>query len=172
MMMSDKITVYPIVRKTEWFYKDFDINPNSVTLFNNIVITPILLYYLYYDYYLLSLVLVWIRAYFDGVDGYIARKFGKCSKQGEIYDHFSDCLYTGALTAILMSKVPILLPYSYSTGYINAMFSLVIDYGGHTNLKFIADLAGLGGNEDGYSFAIPVGFVAFTWFLSLSGLID
>ena len=71
-----------------------------------------MMYNLYYDKYFIGLCLVYIRAYLDGLDGYIARKFKHCSEVGEIYDHFSDCLYTGFLTTMLMSKVSWLEPLS------------------------------------------------------------
>ena len=59
----------------------------TVSLFNNLVIRPILFFNLYYDYYFFTMCLVWVRAYFDGLDGYIARKYEKCSKEcTELYE--------------------------------------------------------------------------------------
>lgn len=164
--MSDKITVYPIVNKSDWVYTKFNINPNTITLFNNLMITPFMMYCLYYNYFLMSLGLVWLRAYLDGLDGYIARKFNKCSKIGEIYDHFSDCLYIGFMTTMLMSKVSLLQPYAFMIGYFNSVVSVVCDY--DSNYEWIAKFAGAGGNEDGYSFLLPFGFVSFTYLLYLT----
>jgi len=168
-MLSDKYIVYPLVKQSDWVYTNCNIKPNTITLFNNVVITPIMLYYLYYDYFMISVALVWFRAYLDGLDGYIARKFKECSELGNIYDHFSDSLYTGFLTNILMSKIHMLQPYAAPIGYVNAMFAIVCDF--DDNFDWVAKIAGVGGNEEGYSFLIPFGFVAFTWSLSLLGLI-
>ena len=167
--MSDKVLIYPFVNKSDAVHTKYNINPNSVTLFNNLVVTPILFYYLYYDYYLLTIAFVWIRSYFDGLDGYIARKFDKCSKEGEIYDHFSDCLYSGTMTTTLMSKMVFLQPYSISTGYAMSVVCIVCDY--DKRFYFIAEFAGAGGNEDGYSFLLPFVAVAFTWLLNIFGFI-
>ena len=49
-----------------------------------------MMYNLYYDRYFIGLCLVYIRAYLDGLDGYIARKFKQCSEVGEIYDQGDD----------------------------------------------------------------------------------
>ena len=163
--MSDKVIVYSLVKKSDIVFTKFKIEPNTITLFNNIIITPILLYNIYYDFYIVSLMLVWIRAYLDGLDGYIARKFDKCSKLGEIYDHFSDCLYGGALTTILMNKVSILKPYSASIGYMFSIFEVICDY--DERFYHIAKFAGAGGNEDGYSFLIPFSFVSLMYILHL-----
>ena len=167
--MSDKVTVYSLVKQSDFIHTTLNISPNSITLFNNLVVSPILFYYLYYDYYLLTLAYVWIRAYFDGLDGYIARKYDKCSKEGEIYDHFSDCLYAGFMTTSLMNKVVMFYPYSIPMGYIMSVFSIVCDY--DKRFLWISELAGAGGNEDGFSFLIPFLFVSFIWCLSISGLI-
>ena len=168
--MSDKVLIYPFVKKSDAIHTKYNIHPNSVTLFNNLVVTPILFYYLYYDYYLLTIAFVWIRSYLDGLDGYIARKFDKCSKEGEVYDHFSDCLYSGTMTTTLMSKVAFLQPYSISTGYMMSVVCIVCDY--DKRFYFIAEFAGAGGNEDGYSFLLPFVAVAFTWLLNIFGFID
>ncbi len=163
--MTDKTIVYSLVQNSDWIYNRFKITPNQITLFNNIVITPYLLYNLYYDYYIISLCLVWIRAYLDGLDGYIARKFNKCSDKGEIYDHFSDCLYTGALTTLLISKINMLQPYAYSIGYINSVLAVICDY--DEDYHWIAKIAGANGNENGYSFLIPFIFVNLSYLFYL-----
>ena len=168
--MSDKHCIYPFVNKSDIIWTKFHISPNSITLFNNLVITPVLLTYLYHDYYLLTLFLVWIREYFDGLDGYIARKYKKTSKEGEIYDHFSDSLFAGTLTNILMSKVAILEPWAFPTGYIMSMFAIVCNY--DDRFYMISNIAGAGGNEDGFSFLIPYSFIVFTWILGISNLVE
>jgi len=168
--MSDKITVYPLVKQSDWIYTKCNIKPNQITLFNNLVITPFMMYNLYYDRYFIGLCFVYIRAYLDGLDGYIARKFKQCSEVGEIYDHFSDCLYTGFLTTMLMSKISWLEPFSAMIGYTNSVVAVVCDY--DQNYHWIAKFAGAGGNEDGYSFLIPFTFVIFSWSLNLLGLIE
>ena len=165
--MTDRLCVYSLVEKSDSIYTKYHIHPNTITLFNNLVITPILFYNLYYDYYFFTMCLVWVRAYFDGLDGYIARKYEKCSKVGEIYDHFSDCLYSGYMTTSLMNKVDYLEPYSFSMGYFLSVCCIVCNY--DERFHFISKFAGAGGNEDGYSFLIPFLFVFFTWSLHLMG---
>lgn len=167
--MSDKHTIYPAVKCSDIVFTELKIEPNTITLCNNLLVTPYLLYNLYYDYYIISILLVWLRAYLDGLDGYIARKYDKCSKLGDIYDHFSDCLYAGFLTCILMNKVNYLQPYAYPLGYFNSVMAVVCDY--DERFKCISKIAGAGGNEDGYSFLIPVSSVCFFWTLYLFGVI-
>ena len=168
--MSDKVIIYPYVKKSDIIHTKYNINPNKITMCNNLVVTPVLFYYLYHDYYLFTLFLVWLRAYFDGLDGYIARKFEKCSKEGEIYDHFSDCLYAGVMTTTLMGKISLLQSMSIPIGYIMSIACIVCDY--DKRFFWIAQFAGAGGNEDGYSFLLPFTFVAFTWVLNICGLVD
>ena len=158
--MTDRQCIYPFVKKSDIVHTKFAIHPNTITLCNNLCVTPILLYCLYLDYYVFTLGLVWIRAYLDGLDGYIARKYEKCSKEGEIYDHFSDCLYTGFMVMSLMSKVHYLQPYAISVGYFASVCSVVCDY--DKRFFFIAEFMGAGGNEDGYSFLGPFIPVIFT----------
>ena len=168
--MSDGQCIYPFVKRSDIIWTKFQISPNSITLFNNMVISPILLTYLYHDYYLVTLLLVWIRAYFDSLDGYIARKYNKTSKEGEIYDHFSDSLFSGTLTNILMSKVAILEPWSFPTGYIMSMFAILCNY--DDRFYLISNIAGAGGNEEGFSFLIPYSFICFTWILTITNLVE
>lgn len=168
--MTDKVCVYKFVEKSDSIHTKFHVHPNTITMGNNLVVTPLLFYYLYYDYYLFTLSLVWVRAYLDGLDGYIARKYDKCTKNGEIYDHFSDCLYAGTMTTSLMNKVTVCHPYSTSIGYIVSVFCIVCDY--DKRLSQIAKFAGAGGNEEGYSFLLPAAFVVFTWVLHLTALIE
>ena len=168
--MSDGQCIYPFVKKSDMIWTKFQISPNSITLFNNMVISPILLTYLYHDYYLATLLLVWIRAYFDSLDGYIARKYNKTSKEGAIYDHFSDSLFSGTLTNILMSKVAILEPWSFPTGYIMSMFAILCNY--DDRFYLISNIAGAGGNEEGFSFLIPYSFICFTWILTITNLVE
>ncbi len=166
--MSDKQCIYPLVNISDIIYNKFKIEPNTITLVNNLVVTPLLFYHLYYDYFFISLLFVWFRAYLDGLDGYIARKYKRCTEVGEIYDHFSDCLYIGFMTTILMNKVYYLQPYSFPIGYFNSVVAIVCNY--DYRLNFIAEFAGAGGNEDGYSFLLPFLFVSFTWSLYLFDL--
>ena len=60
--MSDKITVYPLVKQSDWIYTKCNIKPNQITLFNNLVITPFMMYNLYYDRSLLECVLFFINS--------------------------------------------------------------------------------------------------------------
>jgi phosphatidylglycerophosphate synthase len=166
--MSDKLTIYPVVKQSDWVYTIYKVRPNTITLCNNLCITPLMYYHLYYDEYVFALCWVWIRAYLDSLDGYIARKFDQCSDIGEIYDHFSDCLYAGTLTTLLMNKLVYLPPYAASLGYIASIGCVVCDY--DKQYHWIAKLAGAGGNEDGYSFLLPFVSVVCMGCLYYAGL--
>ena len=162
--MSDKLIIYSFIKKSDYVFTKLKIEPNTITFFNNLIITPFLLYELYCNYYLVSILFIWIRAYLDALDGYIARKYNKCSKEGDIYDHCCDSLFVGALTTVLMNKINYLKPYSIPFGYISSVCAIVCDY--DKRFYWITyTFTGAGGNENGYSFLVPCVFVLFTWVL-------
>ena len=91
------------IKKSDYVFTKLKIEPNTITFFNNLIITPLLLYELYCNYYLVSILFIWIRAYFDALDGYIARKYNKCSKEA-IDNHkkyFSEKVFLDSMEKIL-----------------------------------------------------------------------
>ena len=166
--MSDAVTVYPVVHKSDWVYTTHQIRPNTITLFNNLCITPMMYYNIYHNAYAYAVCLVWFRAYLDSLDGYIARKFKLCSDTGDIYDHFSDCLFTGTIITLLMNKVVCLQSYAPSIGYVASVGCVICVY--DKNYHWIAKFAGAGGNDGGFSFLLPFVSVVFVGCLYYAGL--
>ncbi len=69
------------------------INPNLITTFNTLLITPII-YLLYHKININLFIMLNInRALLDIADGAIARKYNMCSDFGKYYDFISDMLY-------------------------------------------------------------------------------
>jgi phosphatidylglycerophosphate synthase len=72
----------------------------------------------------LSLVCLFLRQYFDYVDGIFARNFNQTSKFGDYYDHFSDIFifYIPFIIILLISKRPLLYTsIALSAGIINSI---------------------------------------------------
>jgi hypothetical protein len=152
--MTDRQLIYPLVKRSDGIHTMFHITPNQITLGNNLVISPLIFYYLCGDFFWTSLFLIYIRAYLDSLDGYIARTYKLCSPEGDIYDHFGDCLFAGTMISVLTSKFALLEPYSASMGFFTSVCSVVIDY--DTRFEWISKQMGVGGNEDGYSLSASI----------------
>ena len=148
--MSYKIILYPIIKKSDFLYTEYDFCPNDITLINNIIITPLLLYFLYNNKFKLSFLFLYLRAVLDGVDGYIARKYKKYSKLGEIYDHVSDAIYSGFITLYCLEKISKNKGINNSISYIISIIIMMINF--DKRLKFIGEnIMGAGGSENTYS---------------------
>ena len=65
--------------------------PNLLTLLR-IILTPICIYFLFYNNYLLSLILFLLASFTDFLDGYLARKYNSISKLGSFLDPIADKL--------------------------------------------------------------------------------
>lgn len=69
------------------------INPNLITTFNTLLITPII-YLLYYKININIFIILNInRSILDIADGAIARKYNMCSDFGKYFDFISDMIY-------------------------------------------------------------------------------
>ena len=166
--MTDKKILYPLVKESDIIYTTYKISPNQITFLNNLFITPLLFLCIQNNYYFISYIFVYIREYLDSLDGYIARKYNLCSKEGEIYDHFCDAIFIGMMTTTLSLKLPVTEPYSISLGTLSGVSSTIINY--DKRLQWIAKYIGAGGNEEGYTFImafIPVFFFHGLWLCSL-----
>ena len=145
--MTDNIILYPLIEKSDFLYTELDLCPNDITLINNIIITPLLLYFLYKDKFKLSFLFLYMRALLDGVDGYIARKYKKYSKLGEIYDHVSDSIYSGFITLYCLNKFNNYNIINNSIAYIVAITVMVINF--DTKFKHLGEkIMGAGGHEN------------------------
>ena len=148
--MSDNIILYPIIKKSDFLYTECDLCPNDITIINNVIITPLLLYFLYKNKFKLSFIFLYLRAVLDGVDGYIARKYKKYSKLGEIYDHVSDSIYSGFITLYCLSKISKNNGVNNSISYIVSIVIMMINF--DKRLKFLGEnIMGAGGSENTYS---------------------
>jgi len=148
--MSDNLILYPIIKKSDFLHTEMKLSPNEITLINNLIISPILLYFLYSNNTKISFILLYLRSYLDGVDGYIARKYNKGSKLGEIYDHVSDSIYSGFITLYCLNQISSHHKINYSISYVVSIIIMMINF--DKKLKYIGEkIMGAGGKENTYS---------------------
>lgn len=126
--MKDNIILYPIIYKSDFLHTKYKLTPNDITLLNNLIITPLTLYFLYENKLKLSLIFLYLRSIFDGIDGYIARKYKKYSQLGEVYDHVSDSIYTGFIILFCLNKVNKKTSINNSISFIIAILSMIINF--------------------------------------------
>ena len=82
------------------------LNPNWVTAIG-FLITVILLFLFYYNkHYLIILYLTIIRSILDLLDGSVARKCNKISKEGKIYDFLNDLFFYIAIPFLTFLIIP------------------------------------------------------------------
>tara|TARA_B100000524_G_C23570775_1_gene341719 strand:- start:77 stop:475 length:399 start_codon:yes stop_codon:yes gene_type:complete len=94
-----------------------------------------------------------MRALLDGVDGYIARKYKKYSKLGEIYDHVSDSIYSGFITLYCLNKINNYNIINNSVAYIVAIIVMIINF--DDKFKNVGEkIMGAGGHENTFSTVI------------------
>ena len=147
--MTDKIILYPLINKSDFLYKEYNLLPNDITLINNLIVTPLTLYFLYKKKLKLSFVFLYMRAYLDGVDGYIARKYKKGTKLGEIYDHVSDSIYSGFISLFVLDNITD-NEIKYPISYIVSIIIMVCNF--NKKYKYIGEkIMGAGGNSETYS---------------------
>ena len=103
--LKDKYLLLPFVRNSDCIHTKLKLTPNHITLINSFIITNLLLYYWYIDNFFYSFIFLFLRNLLDGIDGYIARKYNKYSKIGDIYDHVSDCVFVGLYANIVLLKL-------------------------------------------------------------------
>lgn len=148
--MKDSVILYPIVNKSGFLYEKYKLTPNNITLLNNLFITPLTLYFLYENKFKLSFIFLYLRSIFDGVDGYIARKYKKYSQLGEIYDHVSDSIYIGFIILFCLNKINKKQSINNTFSFIIAIFSMIINF--DDKYKKIGEkLLGSGGGYETYS---------------------
>ncbi len=83
--------------------------PNLVTLLN-LISGLISIYFIIYDNYPLAYLLILLAAFFDAIDGLVARKLGQESNIGCELDSLADIVSFGASPAILILKQASLNP--------------------------------------------------------------
>ncbi len=78
--------------------------PNILSFFRLILIPAIVICYLKYDNYSLSVILILVSGLTDVLDGFIARKFNMVSDFGKILDPIMDKLTQAAILLCLFSR--------------------------------------------------------------------
>ncbi|MEK7106791.1 MAG: CDP-alcohol phosphatidyltransferase family protein [Patescibacteria group bacterium] len=98
LTVTDKIlakTLLPII--PQW------VTPNSITWFRFASI-PFVAYLLASEQYIPGLILFFLSAFSDAIDGSLARTRNQVTEWGKTHDPFADKLLIGAATVILVSR--------------------------------------------------------------------
>lgn len=148
-LLKDKYLLLPFVEQTDFIYTYFKITPNSITIINALLVSPLLIYFWIQSKFLISFTLLFLRNILDGVDGYIARKYKLISRNGEIYDHISDSIFIGFSSMIFLNKINYDFAICCLIGQIIIVIAMIINFS--DNLFWIAEnTVGAGGNYNGY----------------------
>jgi phosphatidylglycerophosphate synthase len=147
--LTDRYLLLPIVEKTDFLYTKYKITPNTITIFNNLCISNMILYqWMTYNYFLSSIFL-FIRLLLDGADGHIARKYNLCSTKGEVYDHGGDSIFIGYSCMMILYKLNLTGPVMFIVGNTTMIVCIIINF--DKRLQYLAiQLLGAGGNYDTY----------------------
>ena len=119
----DKIYSEFVLSTVNFWYDLKCVNPNVLTTMG-VIFSILFNYFLIKKKLVLSLVCLFLRQYFDYVDGIFARNFNQTSKFGDYYDHFSDIFifYIPFIIILLKSKRPLLYTsIALSAGIINSI---------------------------------------------------
>ena len=151
--LKDKYLLEPMVNKSDFLYTIFNLNPNKVTLINFFIILKIILIFYIYNYFYLALFFMNIRAWLDGVDGYIARKYQLLSKEGEILDHVSDTVFLGSVFTLFFYHLNIPIFVIIPLCHTGMLFAMICNF--IPEMKFIGNFVfGAGGGYESYSLVI------------------
>ena len=66
-----------------------------------IISTPIIVILILYDYSFIAFRMCLLSIFSDGLDGYIARTYNKCTRFGSFLDPFADKIFIGSLSITL-----------------------------------------------------------------------
>lgn len=148
-LIKDKNLLLPIVKKSDILYTKYSIKPNTITLFNGLIVTNLLLYAWMSKKHLLSIFFLYSRLILDGVDGYIARNHNQYTKNGEIYDHISDSVFMGYIFMTFLYKLKYNIIEVFIVGDIVMILSMYSNF--DDNAKIISKkILGAGGSYDAY----------------------
>ena len=153
-ILKDKYCLLPIVRLTLGLHY-LGIEPNTISLINGFIVTPLMLYFGLSEKFIPSLLLCYLRCVLDGTDGLMAREFKKTSQLGMIYDHGFDNLGLFInIIIIYINLVRLGIDYKLSPLFIYLLFSIIF-YMTFTSDSVLYKLAysvlGIGGSYDSYS---------------------
>ncbi|SHH60494.1 CDP-alcohol phosphatidyltransferase family protein [Clostridium grantii] len=97
--------VQPLITKTAIFFNNFGYSPNIITK-TAFILGLISSIFLYFDYTILSLIILWTSGYLDAVDGTMARLQNKKSPWGTVLDVTFDRLVEISIIISLALKFP------------------------------------------------------------------
>ena len=147
--LTDRYSLLPIVEKTDFLYTKYNLTPNTITIFNSLIITNFLLYFWLSSQCLMSSLFLFGRLILDGVDGNIARKYKLYTKNGEIYDHMSDSIFLGYIFFVFTYKLQLQIEIIVLLSYTIMILSMLINF--EHKLQIVAKkILGAGGSYDGY----------------------
>ena len=147
--LKDKSILLPIVEKTDILYTKFGILPNTITIFNSIIISNLILYGWMTNKYFFSFIFLMLRLILDGADGRISRKYKLGTRTGEIYDHISDSVFMGFIFFTFCYKSG--FPIWYTLVITNTVIIICMILNFDNNLIFLSEnIFGAGGSYDAY----------------------
>ena len=147
--LKDKYLLDPFYKKLEFLHTKIGLSPNNITLINATIITNNVIRYWLNKNYIYAFLFLYLRNIFDGLDGYIARKYKLVSRVGDIYDHVSDSIFIGLTVMIFMYKLNFLTHQIYCTGNFAIILCLVSNF--ENKFIFIRNkIIGYGGSSDAY----------------------
>ena len=161
-LLKDKVLLEPFVNRTSFLHTKLHITPNEITLFNNLVITPCLLYCWFTSNYAVGLVFLLLRLLFDGIDGFLARKYKLSSMEGEIYDHAGDSVFIGFVFMAILYKMDVSIPLVVVCGMIAMVVATMFNFDASLQQISKATL-GAGGSYDAYCTVSYLAVHALLW---------
>lgn len=160
-ILKDKYILLPLVEKSDFLY-NLNITPNSVSIFNNLIVSPLCFYFLYKEKIIISSFVLYIRALLDGVDGYLARKYNNVTFYGEVLDHGCDSFYISNLVLFFLQKSFGFKNNNILLSYITFSICIILNFDTiFSNLT--TKITGAGGSYESYStilfYSLPVFFL-------------
>tara|TARA_B100001769_G_C22086512_1_gene585727 strand:- start:39 stop:554 length:516 start_codon:yes stop_codon:yes gene_type:complete len=147
--LKDKTLLLPIVEKTDILYTKFGILPNTITIFNSLIVSNIVLYGWMTNNYIFSFIFLMIRLILDGADGIIARKYKLGTQSGEVYDHISDSIFMGFIFFTFCYKLCLPICCTLIISHLVMIVCMILNF--NYDLIFLSEkIFGAGGSYDAY----------------------
>ena len=147
--LKDKTLLLPIVEKTDILYTKCGILPNTITIFNSLIVSNIVLYGWMTNNYIFSFIFLMIRLILDGADGIIARKYKLGTQSGEVYDHISDSIFMGFIFFTFCYKLDLPIWCTLVISHLVMIVCMILNF--NYDLIFLSEkIFGAGGSYDAY----------------------
>ena len=89
------------------YFKKCSMTPNNITTLS--LITGVLsIFFLYHNYFIWTIIYLFLSYFFDIVDGHFARKYKMETEFGDLYDHIKDIIVNFCIFFLLMYKTYII----------------------------------------------------------------